>query len=174
MLFCLIKLGFGAVFGLWIGQILTESQGWGGCGQLAPRTTFFVTIKVESDGNYGLQIGLQSIFLKNSRVLDRFRLLVRPNIDRIQKLRCLRIRGTKTEFFSKGEPKRLKNMASRSFQTFLQESLHTVCSKNGNFQKTNRSTSHNRNPSMLLRHVPTIHKKISRGLQQGVTHIDPP
>ena len=65
-------------------------------------------------------------------------------------------------------------MASRSFQTFLQESLHTVCSKNGNFQKTNRSTSHNRNPSMLLRHVPTIHKKISRGLQQGVTHIDPP
>ena len=146
MLFPLIKLGFGAVFGLWIGQILTKSQGWGGCGQLAPRTTFFVTMTVESDGNYGLQIGFQPIFLKNSRVLDRFRLLVRPNIDRIQKLRCLRTRGTKTEFFSNGEPSRLKNMAYRSFQTFLQESLHTVCTKNGNFQKTNRSTSHNRNP----------------------------
>ena len=118
----------------------------------------FVTMKVESDGNYGLQIGLQSIFLKNSRVLDRFRLRVRPNIDRIQKLRCLRIRGTKTEFFSKGQPNRLKNMASRSFQTFLQESLHTVCSKNGNFQIQKRNTSNNRNHPCLLRHDPTTHK----------------
>jgi len=160
MLFCLIKLGIGAVFGLWIGQISTESQGWGTCRELAPRTTFFVTIKVESDGNYGLQIGFQSIFLKNSRVLDGFRLLVQPNIDRIQKLRCLRIRGTKTEFFSNGEPSRLKNMASRSFQTFLQELLHTVCSKNGNFQIQKRNTSNNMNHPCLLRHDPAIHKNI--------------
>ena len=168
MLFCLIKFGFGAVFGLWIGQILTESQGWGACWKLAPRTTFFVTIKVESDGNYGLQIGLQSIFLKNSRVLDRFRLLVRPNIDRIQKLRCLRIRGTKTEFFSKGEPKRLKNMASRSFQTFLQSLLNTVCTKNGNFQIQKRNTSNNRNHPCLLRHDPTTHKNFLDRLQHRV------
>ena len=168
MLFPLIKLGFGAVFGLWIGQILTKSQGWGGCGQLAPRTTFFVTMKVESDGNYGLQIGFHPIFLKKSRVLDRFRLLVRPNIDRIQKLRCLRTRGTKTEFFSNGEPSRLKNMAYRSFQTFLQESLNTVCTKNGNFQIQKRNTSNNRNHPKLLRHDPTIHKNFLDRLQHRV------
>ena len=168
MLLCLIKPWFQALFSLWLGQILTESQGWGGCGQLAPRTTFFVTMKVESDGNYGLQIGFQSIFLKNSRVLDRFRLLVRPNIDRIQKLRCLRTRGTKTEFFSNGEPSRLKNMAYRSFQTFLQESLHTVCTENGNFQIQKRNTSNNRNHPKLLRHDPTIHKNFLDRLQHRV------
>ena len=125
-------------------------------------------MKVESDGNYGLQIGFQPIFLKNSQVLDRFRLLVWPNIDRIQKLRCLRTRGTKTEFFSNGEPSRLKNMAYRSFQTFLQESLNTVCTENGSFQTQKRNTSNNRNHPKLLRHDPTIHKNFLDRLQHRV------
>ena len=87
-----------------------------------------------------------------------------PNIDRFQKLRWLRIRGTKIELFSKGQPNRMKNMASRSFQTFLKRLLHTVCSKNGNFQRAIRNTSHNRICPKLLWHVPTIHRKFCDNL----------
>ena len=66
------------------------------------------------------------------------------------------------------ERSRLKNMASRSFQTFFQESLNTVCSKNGNFQIQKRNTSNNRNHPCLLRHDPTTHKNFLDRLQHRV------